>query len=229
MMNTEKAYILSILKHGDHDSIIHCFTQAHGYKSFFCKGIYSPKNKGKAYLQPLNEVTIYLPSKQTGSLQNISKIELLQNIETVSDIRTGTIVFFIADFLNQILRNEVGNSDIYNEISNLAFELKSGNTQCHLIFLFKILKINGLHPLKSHYSYLDPEKGYFKPEKSHNFFDSDISKIWKDLISGDDLYCIRIPSRLRRDFLESLLVYYHYHFTDFRTPKSLQIVKEIFD
>lgn len=228
-MNSVQGFILSYLKYSDNDALIHCFTKENGYESFFCKGIYSTKNKRKAYLQPLNEVAIYLPNKQTGSIKNISKIELLQNVGTDSDIKTGTIVFFIADFLNQILRNEVGNSDIYNEISNIAFELKSGNTQSHLIFLFKILKINGLHPLNSHYPYLDPERGYFKPEKSHNFFDSDISKIWKELISGVDLYKIRIPSKLRKDFLESLLVYYHYHFTDFRTPKSLQILKEIFD
>lgn len=228
-MNSVQGFILSYLKYSDNDALIHCFTKENGYESFFCKGIYSTKNKRKAYLQPLNEVAIYLPNKQTGSIKNISKIELLRNVGTDSDIKSGTIVFFIADFLGQVLKNEGGNSDLYAEIANLALELEMGNTYCHYVFLFKILKINGLHPLNNNFLYLDPESGHFKPEKSHHLFGSDISQIWKDLISRDDLYQIYIPSNLRKDFLESLLVYYHYHFTDFRTPKSLQIVKEIFD
>lgn len=228
-MNSVQGFILSYLKYSDNDALIHCFTKENGYESFFCKGIYSSKNKRKAYLQPLNEVAIYLTNKQTGSIKNISKIELLRNVGTDSDIKSGTIVFFIADFLGQVLKNDGGNSDLYAEIANLALELEMGNIYCHYVFLFKILKINGLHPLNNHYPYLDPESGHFKPEKSHHLFDSDISQIWKDLILRDDLYQIRIPSKLRKDFLESLLVYYHYHFTDFRPPKSLQIVKEIFD
>ena len=34
---------------------------------------------------------------------------------------------------------------------------------------------------------------------------------------------------MRKTFLDSVLVYYHYHITDFKTPNSLEIIQQIFE
>lgn len=227
-MNSAKGFLLSYLKYGDNDAVIHCFTEGEGYESFFVRGLYAAKNKKKAFLQPLNELSVGFSDKKSGTLKSVSKFELLGNLDFEGDIRISTMVFFLSDFLNQVLRNESQNNVIYHEIENLISELRVKNLQSHLIFLFKFLKIQGLSPLVGTEIFLNPEKGIFTTEKSHHLFDEAISKIWKTL-SGDETYHTAIPPKLRRNFLESLLVYYHYHFTDFRIPQSLEIVQQIFD
>ena len=46
----DRGILLSYIKYGDNDAILHCFTENAGFQSFFMRGIYSPKNKKKAYL-----------------------------------------------------------------------------------------------------------------------------------------------------------------------------------
>ncbi|MDO5615647.1 MAG: DNA repair protein RecO [Cruoricaptor ignavus] len=227
-MNSEQGFILSYLKYGDSNAVVHCFTQENGYESFFVKGIYSPKNKKKAYLQPLNEICFTTNRKNTGSLKNISQMELSYNSDFRNNVKINTIIFFVADFLNHILKNENYNPQIYDEIEILKNEIKKDNYQCHLIFVFNLLKINGLSPLLTPFRFLNPETGNFSKEQTHHLFNEEISSIWQELISAENTYEITIESVLRKDFLDSLLVYYHYHYADFRTPDSLEIVQQIF-
>jgi len=224
---TQEVFLLSYTKYGDHDAVLHCFCRENGFESFFAKGIYAPKNKKKAFLFPLNELLLYTSDKKK-SIQNVQKIEQ-KNVDFFSsDIRKNSILFFISDLLNQVLRNENQNVGIYSEISIFLSQLQIDNFQSHLIFIFRLLKQQGLQPLFSDKTYLNPETGNFEDIEMHHFFDKSISDIWKDLITSQDPYSIRLSRTEKQNFLDSILVYFHYHFTDFREPRSLEIIKEIF-
>ena len=224
---TQEVFLLSYTKYGDHDAVLHCFCRENGFESFFAKGIYAPKNKKKAFLFPLNELLLYTSDKKK-SIQNVQKIEQ-KNVDFFSsDIRKNSILFFISDLLNQVLRNENQNVGIYSEISIFLSQLQIDNFQSHLIFIFRLLKQQGLQPLFSDKIFLNPETGNFEDVESHHFFDKDISAIWKELIDYQNPYDIKLSRFGKQNFLDSILVYYHYHFTDFREPKSLEIIKEIF-
>ena len=229
-MISEKGFLLSYLKYGDNNAILHIFTQENGFESFFVKGIYTSKNKKKAYLQPLNELNLtFATNHKPGSIKNISKLDAVSVSDFYRDIKTNTIVFFVADFLNHILRNEAQNKPIYSEIFKLKQQLEAENYNCHLIFLLNILKLQGLSPLNGNGQFLDAESGTFKPQQTHQLFDENISKIWKDFSNTKENYNLRIDKTSRKPLLESLLVYYHYHFSEFRTPKSLEIIQQIFE
>lgn len=224
---TQEVFLLSYTKYGDHDAVLHCFCRENGFESFFAKGIYAPKNKKKAFLFPLNELLLYTSDKKK-SIQNVQKIEQ-KNVDFLSsDIRKNSILFFISDLLNQVLRNENQNVGIYSEISIFLSQLQIDNFQSHLIFIFRLLKQQGLQPLFSDKTYLNPETGNFEDIEIHHFFDKTISDIWKDLITSPDPYSIKLSRTEKQNFLDSILVYFHYHFTDFREPRSLEIIKEIF-
>lgn len=224
---TQEVFLLSYTKYGDHDAVLHCFCRENGFESFFAKGIYAPKNKKKAFLFPLNELLLYTSDKKK-SIQNVQKIEQ-KNVDFLSsDIRKNSILFFISDLLNQVLRNENQNVGIYSEISIFLSQLQIDNFQSHLIFIFRLLKQQGLQPLFSDKTYLNPETGNFEDIEIHHFFDKTISDIWKDLITSQDPYSIKLSRTEKQNFLDSILVYFHYHFTDFREPRSLEIIKEIF-
>ena len=224
---TQEVFLLSYTKYGDHDAVLHCFCRENGFESFFAKGIYAPKNKKKAFLFPLNELLVYTSDKKK-NIPNVIKLEQKNSKLFTSDIRKNAILFFISDLLNQVLRNENQNQNIYSEISLFLSQLQMDNFQSHLIFIFRLLKQQGLQPLFSDKTYLNPESGNFEDIESHHFFNRDISAIWKELIVSQNSYDIRLSRLGKQNFLDSVLVYFHYHFTDFREPKSLEIIKEIF-
>ncbi len=228
-MNSQSGFLLSYLKYGENDAIIHAFTEDDGFQSYFLKGIYNKKNKKKAFLLPLNKLNFVINISKGNSIPTISKFELAGFYDFYTDINANTVVFFISDFLNQILRIENKNTSFFLGIEEFLLELNQKNYQSHLIFLIKILKIQGVAPLIGDGKYLDPETGIFAIEMTHHFFDEYNSQIWKSILSSENPYEIKIPSKLRRNLLDSILVYYHYHFADFKTPGSLEVIQQIFE
>ncbi|WP_435522250.1 DNA repair protein RecO [Chryseobacterium indoltheticum] len=178
---------------------------------------------------PLNKLNFSVNAGKNSGIQTVSKFEITEVNDVYTDIKANTVIFFIADFLNQILRNENKNQIIFHTINEFIFELSQQNYRSHLILLIKILKIQGVAPLLGDGNYLDPETGTFSNTGTHHFFDSENSLLWKLILSSQNPYEIKIPQAMRKTFLDSLLVYYHYHITDFKTPNSLEIIQQIFE
>lgn len=228
-MILQSGFLLSYIKYGENDAVLHCFTEEDGFQTYFLKGIYSKKNKKKAFLLPLNKLNFSVSAGKSSGIQTISRFEIVEINDVYTDIKANTVIFFIADFLNQILRNENKNQIIFHTIEEFILELSRQNYRSHLILLIKILKIQGVAPLLGEGNYLDPETGTFSNVGTHHFFDSENSLLWKLILSAEDPYEIKIPQVLRKTFLDSLLIYYHYHITDFKTPNSLEIIQQIFE
>ncbi|MDF2831178.1 DNA repair protein RecO [Chryseobacterium indoltheticum] len=228
-MILQSGFLLSYIKYGENDAVLHCFTEEDGFQTYFLKGIYSKKNKKKAFLLPLNKLNFSVSAGKSSGIQTISRFEIIEVNDVYTDIKANTVIFFIADFLNQILRNENKNQIIFHTIDEFILELSRQNYRSHLILLIKILKIQGVAPLLGEGNYLDPETGTFSDVGTHHFFDSENSLLWKLILSAEDPYEIKIPQVLRKKFLDSLLIYYHYHITDFKTPNSLEIIQQIFE
>ncbi|MFC3160883.1 DNA replication and repair protein RecO [Chryseobacterium arachidis] len=228
-MNSQNGFLLSYIKYGENDAVLHCFTEEDGFQSYFLKGIYAKKNKKKALLLPLSKLNFSLTPLKGNGIQTISKFELVKSNDIYTDIRCNTVVFFISDFLNHNLKYENKNHHIFFCLEEFINELENGNYQSHLIFLIKILKIHGVAPLINNGKFLNPETGTFALESTHQLFTEDISTIWKSILSMENPYKIKISTSFRKDFLDSVLIYYHYHITDFKTPGSLEVIQQIFE
>jgi DNA repair protein RecO (recombination protein O) len=228
-MTKKKGFLLSYLKYGDSDAILHCFTNDNGFESFYIRGIYSAKNKKKGLLTPLSELFLDINLKR-----KFTALPLLNHIEKVKsetfdfDVKISSVLFFISDFLHQVLKNENVQSKIYEAIEVFIFNLKSGNLQSHLIFLFEIIQLLGFAPLNGKGNFLDLEAGVFTKQLSHQVFTEEISQIWKSFLENTEVYSVQIPKNKSRELLNSLLIYYQFHFENFKIPVSLEIVKEIF-
>lgn len=228
-MQAETGFLLSYIKYGDHDAVIHCFTKENGYRSLFLRGIYAKKSKKKPYLFPLRELrlTFKIPSSQ--KMPEIAKLELAENRSFDRNVVAGAVLFFIADFLNLLLKNEEENAELYGEITKFLSELQENNFAAHLIFLIRMLKFQGITPLLTSYPYLNPESGSFEEHLSHQLFGEEISGIFKKVLQLEDPYALRIRHVHRTVLAEAVMVYCQYHITDFRIPKSLDVVQHIFD
>lgn len=229
-MTTYKAFLLSYIRYGDHDAILHCYTEESAYLSFYVKGIYAAKNKKKAFLFPLNELLITTSkTKSNSELLTISTIESVNKKDLYQNVKANAIIFFASDLLNQILRFEnQSNPQLYRTVSSFLDQVEDSNMNSHLILMFKIITIQGWEPLGNDQYYLNPETGNFIGTEVHYLFDKENSTLWKLFLSQNTTENIQLNREQRKKLLDSLLVYYHFHFVDFRTPKSLEIIQDIF-
>ncbi|MDQ0595477.1 DNA repair protein RecO (recombination protein O) [Chryseobacterium ginsenosidimutans] len=228
-MNSQNGFLLSYIKYGENDAVLHCFTEEDGFQSYFLKGIYAKRNKKKALLLPLSKLSFSLNPLKGNGIQTISKFEMVKSNDIYSDIKCNSVVFFVSDFLNHNLRHENKNHNIFFCLEEFIDELENKNYQSHLIFLIKILIIQGVAPLLNDGKFLDPETGTFSNEILHQLFNEEISTIWKTILNTQNPYQTKINSAFRKDFLDSVLVYYHYHITDFKIPVSLEVLQQIFE
>lgn len=229
-MNKQTGFLLSYLKYGDNDAVLHCYTKESGFQSFFVRGIYSSKNKKKAYLMPLNELSFSLSAHHVNAkLPVIQKIEVCDDASFYLDVKQSSVIFFIADFLNQTLKNEHYNKVLYHEIGEFKKNLLDGNLYAHYIFLIKILNVFGIAPLISEEKFLNVEKGLFQEEFANDVLDEEISIMWKTILESNDDNDFRIDKNYRKKLMDSILLYYKNHFPEFYTPKSLQIVVQLFE
>ncbi len=229
-MQTQSCFLLSYLKYGDNDAVLHCFSAESGFISFFAKGIYAAKNKKKPYLSPLNLLNI-TTSKGSSEhrITRISKIELPSDYFDFDEVVMNSLLFFSADFLHQVLRGESRNEVIFNEIQMLRTEIHVRNYDAYLVFIFKFLAISGVAPLSEDKKYLNPESGLFEDDISHASFSEAISDLWKRFLNTADGYEITLKRDDRSLFLDSLMIYCQFHITGFYTPNSLAVVRQIFE
>jgi len=228
-MNKYSGFLLSYLKYGDNDAVLHCYTKESGFQSFFVKGIYSSKNKKKAFLSPMNELSFtVLDHNSHSDLLRVTKIEMVDFENDFQDVRYNTVIFFVSEFLNQILKNEGKNDSMYVEILNFKGSLKKSNFYAHYFFLIKILEILGLAPLISENKFLNLEKGIFQDDISPEIINDEVSILWKKILD-DKAIDLEMNKLTKKKLLDSILLYYNYHFPDFRYPKSLEIINQIFE
>lgn len=229
-MQTFTCFLLSYLKYGDNDAILHCFSEENGFQSFFAKGIYSAKNKKKPYLFPLNLLNITV-SKLTAenSISRISKMEMPSGFYDFNEVSMNSVLFFSADFLHQVVRHEGRNQTLFNEIHTLRKEVSMQNYDAYLVFIFRFLVISGVAPLLGHEKFLNPESGLFEDQISHTSFNEEISLLWKRFLNNGNGYEIRLKRNERNGFLDSLMIYAHIHVNGFYTPNSLTVVRQIFE
>ncbi len=228
-MITETGFLLSYIKYGDNDAVIHVFTKENGYRSCFLRGIYSKKSRKKSYLFPLRELCLTFSSNQRSGLVSISRVELADQRDFESNVKAGSVLFFIADILNQILRNTGAELQVYDEISKFLDELQNGNFTSHLVFLIRMMAYAGIQPLITFEKYLNPESGSYESEISHQLFSIEVSDLFREIIGADHAYGTKLLSAQKNQLLDALLVYFSYHIPDFRTPKTLEVVQQIFE
>ena len=226
-MEVFHCFVLSYVKYKDHDAILRCYTLEKGFQSFYIKGIYAPKNKKKAYLSPLNPLKITVNYSARTDLANIKNIEFTYPEVALPEFRMASVLFFVADFLCQVLPHETENPDLYRRIVRFYHHLHQGNYQSHLIFLVAFLENHGLAPALTEGEFLHPEMGCFRPIAEGASFSAKISAYWRAVLTAEDAYTVTIPALDRGAFLEALLYYYQCHFPNFSIPKSLEIIYDL--
>ena len=239
MLVKTNAIVFSNLKYSDHDLIVKCYTKQRGIVSYLIKGAFkTQKGSSKtAYFQPLSLIIIEEDFKPNRSLQGIKEVKLEYLYGTLhSNVLKASIVMFLSEVLSLVLKEEEQNEPLYHYIESslkwLDFAEKFSNF--HLLFLLDLTKFLGFYPDNQNrtFDFFSLSKGLFESKKGDLYSISGKDLILlKQLLDMDfeRLHSIQLNSEQRQSFLNMLLLYFELHLGDFKKPKSLLVLNQVFN
>ncbi|QLE01358.1 DNA repair protein RecO [Galbibacter sp. BG1] len=237
MIVTTKAIVLSALKYGDTSLIVKLFTESDGVKSYMLKGVLSSK-KGKVkkgYFQPLTQLEVVANHKNKGTLESIREVKLTSSYKTLqTDVLKSSIALFLSEMLVVSLQEEEENKRLFEFISNSFSWLDDTDEvgNFHISFLVQLTSFLGFYPDDSYIdaAYFDLAEGVFVPSLYNEVMEGAGLMAFKKFLKCDydEARLIKMGRGTRSELLNSLIRYYQLHLNDFKKPKSLEILQQVF-
>ena len=238
-MSNSRALVIKSIKQGETSSIVSCYLEEIGFKSFIVKGLYSQKKSrfSKAHFFPLNIINITYSFNELRSLGFIKEVKsefLFNTIHT--DIQKSSVIVFLSEILNSVFREELEvNQDLFNFLLNslLWYDNIKECNNFHIKFLIELSKYIGFHPnIKNKEDmYFCLESGSTSNTKplAGNIQGEDLN-LFKELLGTkfEDLNTISIKRESRTRILNKIIDYYSLHLQMFKTPKSIHVFAEVF-
>ena len=238
-MSNSRALVINSIKQGETSSIVSCYLEEIGYKSFLVKGLYSSKKSkfSKAHFFPLNLINIHYSSKESKNLGFIKEVKSEVLFNTIhSDIQKSSVIIFLSEILNSVLREELEvNKDLFDFLLNslIWYDNVIECNNYHIKFLLDLSKYIGFHPniISENDPYLCLESGTTsKIKPSGGSINGEDLKLFKKLLGMkfEDLNTISISRESRTRILKKIINYYSLHLQMFKTPKSINVFAEVF-
>ena len=238
-MSNSRALVINSIKQGETSSIVSCYLEEIGYKSFLVKGLYSSKKSkfGKAHFFPLNLINIHYSSKESKNLGFIKEVKSEVLFNTIhSDIQKSSVIIFLSEILNSVLREELEvNKDLFDFLLNslIWYDNVRECNNYHIKFLIELSKYIGFHPNISNENdlYFCLKSGSTTNTKplGGNICGEDL-KLFKSLLGMkfEDLNKMSINRESRTRILKKIIDYYSLHLQMFKIPKSINVFAEVF-
>jgi len=209
MITATRAIVLNHLRYSDSDLIVNLYTESMGRQAVFVKGAFSKKSAVRiALFQPLHLIETDLHHRANRQMQRASNIQMFYPFQSIPfDPVKRCIALFIAEVLNNTLREEEANPELFNFLLHTiqALDLNDcGTANFHLVFLVHYSRHLGFY-LK--YDHLLPQ-----------LFE----------ISFDRLNSLCINHHQRNNLTEYLLECYSTHVANFGKLKSFPVLRNIF-
>lgn len=238
MLVKTKGIVLTSLKYGDSDLIVKCLTEE-GMKSYMLKRIYGSKSKKikLAYFQPLSLLELTANHNQKGRLNSLREVRSSYLYKSISsNILKQSIALFLAEVLASSIKEEEPDQSLFEFVHKALIWLDTHTkvANFHLLFLFHLTRFLGFYPDTKHSEeeYFDLIEGSFSQIRPHNpFLDKEKLVLFRSLIgiNFDEVLGLRWNADKRQVLLEVLLIYYEFHLPGFKKPRSLNVLKDVFN
>ena len=236
---TIHAVNLGIVKYGDTSLIANCYTLEFGLQSYILKGILSrgKKKTHRSLFEPLTLLELVASQNKQNKIGYMDEAKLAYVFTSIPyNFSKKALVLFLAEIIHQVAREEQGpNKLLFDYIKKKLIWLDTNHTLSlfHLKIMLDITKYIGFYPniSNSNKPYFDLETGCFtsiKPGK--NFIENPLKKYFIQLlgIDFDMIGKIKILKRDKFKLLNQVITYFELHLQQFKPPKSLEILNEIF-
>lgn len=239
MIINSPAIVVHSLRYGEADLIVKLFTKTSGLRSYLLKGVLKSK-RGKirsSFFQPLTLLEIEAVHKDKGTLERIKEAKISTPYLTLhSDLIKSSIVFFLSEILKNSIREEETNKDLFEYLETTLLWLDSHDNigNFHISFMIKLTQYLGFYPDLSGIDseYFNMQDGYFQKNDTNLYCvkGEHISKLKEFLgTTFEESMNIKLSKTLRSQVLNVLLLYFQLHLHEFKKPKSLSILNEVFE
>ena len=237
MLVKTKAIVLSSIKFQEKSLIVKCFTLSDGLKTYFVRDAFSAKKASQkiAYFQPMTLLDIEAIHKNKGTLENFKELKINYPFQTIySDIIKSTIVLFISEMLSHSIHEEEKNELLFDfmESALIWLDNHSETANFHLIFLLECTKYFGFYPDQAtqDLSYFELTEGCFSTVQGLSSLSKSETELFKKLINLKFNHDKKIFHVSERQILLKIVIdYYGFHLTNFKKPKSVEVLKEVFE
>ncbi|MBR1808992.1 MAG: DNA repair protein RecO [Paludibacteraceae bacterium] len=234
MKTTTQAIVIHLAKYSDKAAILHVYTKQFGRMAYIVYGINGKKRSSLlAATEPFSLVEIEVNHSAGRDIQTLVSINMIYvPVSTLSDIRRRTIAVFLSEILMRTLRHPEPDSTLFDFLSSAVHYLDSTPypENMHLKFLLKFTYFLGIMPsLDDRRKMLDIPSGLLVDSPISdisNCFSVEETNLLIDILSDENVI---ISRNVRQSLLTKLCRYYECHLTDFVTPKSLDILYEVYD
>ncbi len=240
MIYKTRGIVLHHIKYSETSVIATIYTEQFGRQAFMINGVRGKKSKIKAnILQPLYLLNMEAYHKTTRDLQRVKEIQNACIFNSLPyDLKKSTLALFIAEILNQTLREQEPHPELFNYLYHSIQMLdvkEEGLANFHIYFLLHLTKYLGFFP-NNNFSesnpYFDLKKGVFTPVKPlpPDTLSKEESEMLSRLLvfSEDQHEKLKMNYLLRIGIIEKILKYYKLHHEGVSDIRSFQILKEVF-
>ncbi len=237
-ITSTKAIVFSAIKYGDTNLIVKCLTKKEGIKSYMIKGVLKNK-KGKlkpAYFQPLTQLQITASHTNKNTLNYIKECNVINPYETIyTSVVKQTIILFLSEILSNIIKEEEENKPLYNYIETalIWLDTEKNVSNFHLLFLLNLSRFLGFYPdtTKQNKLYFNLIDGQFTNTNNKlNISGNNLISFKKLLgINFNEIESILFSKEERQIILRIIIKYYELHLNNFILPKSLDVLKTVFN
>ena len=238
-MSNSRALVINSIKQGETSSIVSCYLEEIGYKSFLVKGLYGSKKSrfSKAHFFPLNIINIHYSfnkSKNLGFIKEVKSEVLFSSIH--SNVQKSSVIVFLSEILNSIFKEELEvNQDLFDFLINslIWYDNVIECNNYHIKFLIELSKYIGFQPniINENDLYFCLESGTTSNIKPiSGSIDGEDLKLFRKFLGMkfEDLNTMSISRESRATILKKIIDYYSLHLQMFKTPKSINVFAEVF-
>ena len=240
MKDTVQAIALGSVRYGDTSLIAACYTRQYGLQSYMLKGILSAKrNKklSKSFFEPLSLLEFEAKRNQDHKLGYLQQVHLLYPYSTIPfDLRKKAVVFFLAEIIHQVLKEEQqeANTSLFDFIQKRMLWLDENDSigLFHLKTILDLTLFMGFEPNMSDRDapFFDLESGCmcrYKPKA--NFIEGRLKNLWVGILGMkfDLILEIKVSKEEKAALLDYAIKYFKLHLQQFKSPKSKEILNEL--
>ncbi len=238
MMVNTRAIVLARIKYNDTDAVVKTYTAHTGFTVFFVRNFFKGRQARlkKALYQPNALLELTFDFKNKGQLEHIKEARIQYHYKNINrDFDKLNISSFLREILLESLKNEQIDPDLFQYIYSqfVALDQDDFHPDFHLIFLLKLTRYLGFFPdLQTKGLYFDLFNARFTDQiPLHPYLNSEESFLFKSF-SGMIFATEKEKKINRKDrklLIEILLRYYQQHLPQFKIPKSVKILNQIYE
>ncbi|HFX17988.1 MAG TPA: DNA repair protein RecO [Flavobacteriales bacterium] len=231
------AILLAIIKYNDSDAVIKTYTAQTGFTNFFIRGFYKGRKarSKKALLQPNALLELSFDYKNKGQLEQLKESQTLYHYKNFhTDFDKLNVSTFLREVLLESLKNEQEDPVLFDFIYKAFIKLdqESFHPDFHIWFMFELSKFLGFYPdFDADGHYFDLQNAIFTNKLPLSpYLNIEESQLFKKASGMIFAYKKgKLSQKDRQRLINILLKYYEQHISQFKWPKSVKILNQIYE